>query len=510
MTLLAGYSLFPEIFLSISILFQLIFNSYLVTSIKYNAPLISLETFYQTLFILICLLLLLLNYKFEVFFSNFIFVNDLNTTDIKIFLIISCIFLLFTIIYNFKTQNLNFFEYFTLFLLSIFALLLLISSCDMISVYLVIEMQALSFYTLSSFRRNSAVSTESGLKYFISGSFFSGIFLLGCSLLYLCLGSLNLNSIQILLYIFFDDQNLNLYFFLVIAVIFITVTFLFKLSVAPFHFWSPDVYEGAPLASTAIFSVIPKIALLSFFIKWLSILDVVFPEIFNLLLFLGFFSLFFGAFFAVQQKRLKRLFIYSSISQIGYIVIALSSNTLNSLISVYFFLIIYILTSLLIWSNFSLFYNFQSRVNIFFKKPFSPLYISSISNFFKFNKIWSFSFLLIFFSIAGIPPLSGFLAKILILFSVIEYNLSFISISLVLVSSISAFYYLRIIKTVFFESQNILLRKEDSQIIFNNSSLLFINCIVISFILLLVIYLFIYPSLIILISYHIVIASLFF
>jgi len=508
MTYIVLNSFIPEIFLSLCILIQLIFNVYLITDLDFNFPIIDKEMLSQTFFILFCTLALIYNSRIEGFFSNFLFVNDSGSRYIKICFLISCISILLILIRSFKLQKLNFFEYFTIFLLSILSLLLLISSSDMISAYLVIEMQALSFYVLASFRRTSAFSTEAGLKYFISGAFISGIFLFGCSIVYGVLGTLNFTNLGLLLSFPLETEFISLNTFLFIGILMITITFLFKLSVVPFHFWSPDVYEGSPLASTVIFSIIPKFSIFSFFIKWLSIILPSFPLISNFLLFCGLLSVFFGAFFAIQQKRLKRLVIYSSIAQVGFLISALSVNTLNSLVSVYFFLCIYIISSIAIWTNFSLFYQFKDKINKLKNLNSTPLFLSSLSNFFNFNSLWSFSFVIIFFSIAGIPPLSGFLSKIFILFSLVESNNILGSLLLVLISAVSVFYYLRIIKIVYFESKDLSFNKQ-FQIVFH-TPLFDLECLVICFCLFLLLFFFFYPSFLLLICQYIVLSSFYF
>jgi len=506
MDLILLQSFLPEIFLSLCILLQLVFNAHLINNLNLNFPVIDRETLSQTAFFLICLFLLFLNSKIEGFLSNFLFMNDSGGRIVKLLFVFSCLFILLTLFRSFKLQKLNFFEYFNIFLLSILALLLLISSSDMMSAYLVIEMQALAFYILASFKRDSAFSTESGLKYFISGSFISGIFLFGCSLIYGSLGTLNFQNLHLLLSF---PLETDIYYIVLIGSIFITVTFLFKLSAAPFHFWSPDVYEGAPLSSTIVFSILPKIALFNFFIKWISIVYDSFNEISQILLISGVLSILIGAFFAIRQKRLKRLMIYSSIAQIGFLISALSINTVNSLVSVYFFLIIYILTSILLWTNFSIFYSFQERTSSFNGSALNPLFLSNLSNFFKMNKLWSFSFVIIFFSIAGIPPLSGFLSKIFVLFGLIESNQIFGSLVIILISAISVFYYLRILKIIFFESKDVKMNNESTQVVF--SSVFFdIECLILSTGLFLLFFFFLFPSYLLLICNYIVLGSFYF
>ena len=509
MDLIILKSFIPEIFLSLCVLFQLVFNAYLINNLRHNFPIVDKEIFWQTAFILFCLLLLLINSKIEGYFSNFIFLNDSGTRYIKILFVCSCLSVLLILIRSFKLQKLNFFEYFTIFLLSILSLLLLISASDMLSAYLVIEMQALAFYILASFRRNSAFSTEAGLKYFISGSFISGIFLFGCSLIYGTLGTLNFNHLHALLVFPLETDLGGLSLFLIIGILMVTITFLFKVSAVPFHFWSPDVYEGAPLASTVIFSIIPKLALFHFFIKWLTVVSESFYELKTVLLISGLLSVFLGAFFAIRQKRLKRLVIYSSIAQVGFLIAALSVNSVNSLVGVYFFLIIYIITSVLVWTHFSNFYSFQEKSLTFFGQSPAPLFLSSLSNFFKINKLWSVSFVIIFFSIAGIPPLSGFLSKIFILFGLIESDQIVGSLLLILISAMSVFYYLRIIKVMFFESKNYSFKHESVQIIFN-SPYFSLDCLLIATFLFLLLFFFFYPSYLLLICHNIVLGSFYF
>jgi len=500
----------PEIFLSISILIQLVFNSTLVNTASYNFPLLNREIFSQIFFILFCVLLLLSNSSIYGFLPNYLFFNDAGNKYIKIFFILSCLLILSPIIRSFILQKLNFFEYFIIFLLSILSLMLLISSGDLISAYLVIEMQALSFYILASFKRNSAFSSEAGLKYFVMGSFISGIFLFGSSLIYGALGTLNFNSLSLLLFFPLKEDSIFLYNFILVGVLFVTITLLFKLATVPFHFWAPDVYEGSPLSSTIIFSVIPKVVILTFFIRWLSILSNNFIEINNLLLFSGILTVAVGALFAIRQKRLKRLLIYSSIAQVGFLIAALSVNNLSSTVSIFFFLIIYIITSILLWSYFSFFHLSQNRINSFFNNSNKVFFLVNLANLFKVNKLWSLSFVIIFFSVAGIPPLSGFLSKIFVLFSLLENNNVLVSLLLILVSAISVFYYLRVLKVIFFEAKNFDKKKDLSfQMIFSDNFFSF-DCLIISFCLFLLIFFFFYPSFLLLFCHYITLGSTFF
>ena len=502
-------SFIPEIFLSLSILGQLVFNSRLINDLKFNYPLIDKEVFWQTFFILFCLLSLLLNLKIDTFVSTFLFLNDESGRLVKILFVFSCLISLFVILRSFVLQNLNFFEYFSIFLLAVLSLLLLTSSCDLISTYLVIEMQALCFYILASFRRNSAFSTEAGLKYFISGSFISGLFLLGASLIYGGLGTLNFNHLSLLLSFSLNQELIHIKYFVLVGVLLVTITLLFKIAAAPFHFWSPDVYEGSPLSSTIIFSIVPKLVIFSFFIKWLCIISDIFYDIKDLLVLIGVISVFVGTFFALKQKRVKRLIIYSSIAQIGFLVAALATGTIDGYSSIFFFLVIYIISSILVWNHVTLFYSFQNKVNTFNNKVSTPLFLSSLSNLFSTNSLWAFSFLCIFFSIAGIPPFSGFLAKILILFTLIGSDQLLGALFLIMISAISVFYYIRVVKVIFFESKNIKSNNYQFHTIFNTNFFNF-DYLIISSCLFSLIFFFFYPTTLLLMCQYLILNSFWF
>lgn len=445
----------PELFLSVCILSQLVYSSILINNLKYNFPTIDKETLSQVFFFLGCILLLLFNLKIEAAVFNFVFLIDEGSRIVKLFFILICLSSLICITKSFSLQKLNFFEFFNVFLISILALLLLINSYDLMASYLIIEIQALCFYILAAFRRNSMFSSEAGLKYFISGSFISGIFLLGCSFVYGGLGTLRFDQISLLLSISFLDHHFLIRYFILLGVALIVVSLLFKLTAAPFHFWSPDVYDGSPLSTTIVFSIIPKLMIFTFFFKFLMTLSLFFLS-FKLFLFIvSIASIFFGTFFAIRQKKIKRLFIYSSIAQVGFLVAAVSMVNLLGFSSFFYYLIVYAITSILIWSYIAFLYYFQEKTQSFYQKEIYTLFISNFSDLLKKNSVWSFAFVLIFFSIAGMPPLSGFFSKFFVIFSVMDSFNIFESVFFILISCVSVFYYLRILKIIFFEGNNI-------------------------------------------------------
>lgn len=444
-------SFIPEIFLSCIILVQLVYNVKFINKLQHNFPLIGKEVFYQTLFIIVTAATMYYDIKLEGFLSTFSLVNDEGTRVTKLILLAISFFALYIIQEAFLLQKLNFSEFYSLILFSILSLVMMISSADLLFFYLTMEMQALCFYILASFKRDSTFSIDAGLKYFISGSFASGFYLLGCSLIYGSLGTINLHYIDLLTSFNIDTYSIELNFFVLVGVLLVTATLLFKLACAPFHFWAPEVYDGAPIASTIVFSVLPKLAIIFFFIKWINSLNTLFDTISDVLLVCGVLSTFVGTFFALKQQRLKRLVIFSSIAQTGFLVASLSNTSIDSLSAVYFFLFIYLITSLLIWGHFTVFYTFASKIADFEKQAVAPLFLNSLTNLSKKNSLWAFSLVLIFFSIAGIPPFPGFFAKMLIISGLVENSQIIGACALIIISAVSVYYYIRVIKVAYFE-----------------------------------------------------------
>jgi len=492
-----------ECFLSFSILLQLIVNIRVINNKKYVFPEINKETFVQSLFILFIVFILVQKSLIEGSFYGSLLINDSGTKTLKIVFLMTSIFALPVLSSSFNFHKLSFFEYYNLLLISILALLLMISSGNLLSFYILMEMQALCYYILASFKRNSAFSIEAGLKYFISGSFISGFFLLGSSLIYGLLGTLNLNEIMLLVSIPLEEYNA---FFLIVCQIglfFILSTLLFKIACFPFHFWAPDVYEGAPLTSTIVFSLFPKIALFSFFVKIIDTFLVINSSFsfgfLDLLLNFGSISVIYGSLLALNQTRVKKLIIYSSIAQTGFMVASLSIGNLNGFTSTFFFLLVYIMTSILIWGYISYFYENASVSSKFFNLEVKTLYLSSLENLYKYNSLICFPLVIALFSIAGIPPFAGFLVKAMVLNVLIQSDSLYYAILLLFVSAVSVYYYIRILKVVYFEPK----KNSSSNFFFfqrsnsNNFSLM------VSISTIGLIYFFFFPSSILLVSQYI-------
>ena len=442
-------SFLPEIFLSLCILGHLVFNIFLIKHSKTNFPLIDKEHLSQCFFIISCCILLVYKVKIEGVFSNHLIVNNSGLIALKILILILTFFIFIPSWRHYVSDNLNFYEFFNLYLLAILVFLLLINVNDLLLVYLLVEMQSLIFYILANFKRLSAFSTEAGLKYFISGSIFSGIFLLGSSILYGIFGTLNYYNLELLLSV--PLTNYSLHVLVVISIFLITFILFFKLTIAPFHLWSADVYEGAPISSTIILSTVPKLILLTVLMRWMAVTYYIFIDFSFLFSSLGLLSILFGIFFANRQKRLKRFIAFSSISQLGYTIILLCMINYDTYASVYFFIVIYLIASIALWSFVALFNCFRTNTAKLYLKEKTSFYISSLAHYVKYNKGWAFSILIIFASLAGIPPLSGFLPKVFVFIALTESNKWFLNIVLVMFSCIIIWYYVNIITILFME-----------------------------------------------------------
>ena len=420
----------PEIFLTVSILLTLMIgvfftNSYvLVTTIICG--------------IIIALILIILNSfneSFKLFSDSF--VSNSFTNFFKILLLIGTFFILI-ITQNFiKETKINYFEYSLLLMLSVLGMFIMISANDLILFYLGLELQSLSLYILASLDRDSLKSNESGLKYFILSSLASGLLLYGCSILYGFSGSTNFEIIRSNT----STENIGTVF----AMVFILVGLAFKVSAVPFHMWTPDVYEGAPSSVTSFFAVVPKIAGIAVFIRFMQI---PFSEIADqwqpILIFISLGSMILGAVAAIGQSNIKRLIAYSSIGHIGFALAGISTSTTSGYSSSITYITIYVVMNLGMFACIFL----MKRDGKYCEN------LNDLSGISKNHPILSVSLLIILFSLAGIPPLAGFFAKFYIFVAVIESKMYVLAIIGLLSTVVSAFYYLRIIKIIYFDDGN--------------------------------------------------------
>jgi len=443
--------IFPEMFFVTVTTFLLMYGVVFSTSKAHNYPILIQNVGHLGILATFYTFCLLFQNPVEnaVFFYNCFFIDDL-TFFFKSLVLLTTIAALFLSLDYVRQEGMNAFEYVILILLSTWSMLCIISSYDFISMYLAIELQALCFYVLAASKRNSEFSTEAGLKYFILGAFSSGILLFGCSMIY---GFTGVTNFEDLARIFTglaagQDPSSSASFFtssgILLGLTFLTVGFLFKLTAVPFHMWAPDVYEGSPTSVTAFFAMTPKIAILGLFLRlfFFSFYDLMIPWQ-KILFVCSIGSMVLGAFAAMSQKKLKRLLAFSSIGHIGYILLGMTCGTVEGIQALLLYLLIYVFMTL---NVFAILLSLREQ-----GKQIRVKYISDLGLLGQTNPLLALTFTLTLFSLAGIPPLAGFCSKFYIFFAALGsslYSLAFIG---VMASVLSCFYYIRIIKIMYFE-----------------------------------------------------------
>ena len=417
----------PELFLSISIFITLMIGVFFKKS--YN---LVNKISYIILILLILIILNSFSDNGKLFLDSYV-LNSF-TNFFKILILIGTFFVLLISQSYMKNRKINCFEYPLIILLSILGMFIMISANDLILFYLGLELQSLSLYILASLDRDNIKSNESGLKYFILSALSSGLLLYGCSLLYGFTGSTNFDII----YSKTDSTNTGAIF----AMVFILVGLAFKVAAVPFHMWTPDVYEGSPSSVTSFFAIVPKVAGLAVFIRFLQIpFNQIIDQWQTILIFISLASMILGAIAAIGQTNIKRLIAYSSIGHIGYALAGVATGTISGYNSTIIYISIYVVMNLGIFGCIFL----MKREEKYTEN------ISDLSGLSKSHPLLSMAFLIILFSLAGIPPFAGFFAKFYIFMSVIENGMFTLAIIGLLSTVISAFYYLRIIKIIYFD-----------------------------------------------------------
>jgi len=327
------------------------------------------------------------------------------------------------------------FEYGVLFLLSTLGMLLLISASDLIALYLGLEMMSLPLYVVAASNLENVKSTEAGLKYFVLGALSSGMLLYGASLIYGFTGTVAFPGIARA-----AAQGANIG--LVFGLVFMFVGFCFKISAVPFHMWTPDVYEGAPTPVTAFFAAAPKVAGIAIFMRATM---VAFPGITHewqqIVVFVSIASMALGAFAAIGQRNIKRLMAYSSIGHMGFALVGLAAGTAEGVQGVLVYMAIYVAMTL---GTFACILAMR-RDGTFVEN------ISDLSGLARTSPTMAFFLAMLLFSLAGIPPLAGFFAKFYVFLAAIKAGLYALAVIGVLTSVVGAFYYLSIVKTMYFD-----------------------------------------------------------
>jgi NADH-ubiquinone oxidoreductase chain 2 len=360
-------------------------------------------------------------------------------------------------------------EYPLILLFIITGAVFLVSTSDLVSIFLSIELQSYGLYLLSTLYRNSELATSGGLTYFLLGGLSSCFILLGTSLLYANSGTTNLDGVYVITSLsdIGNDSTSNILYwyksyYINFSLLILSVGFLFKVSAAPFHFWSPDVYDAIPTIVTTFVAIVAKISIFVFFLELVhytsnSLFAFQFSWTSSLLI-SSLLSLIIGTVVGLTQFRIKRLFAYSTISHVGFILLALSINSIESIQAFIFYLMQYSISNLnafiiLISIGYSLYYyiNNSKEYKQLLDKKNSPIQlISQLKGYFYINPMLALSFAITIFSFVGIPPLIGFFAKQMVLSAALDSGYVFLTLVGILTSVISAVYYLNIIKEVFF------------------------------------------------------------
>ncbi|MEQ1652715.1 MAG: NADH-quinone oxidoreductase subunit NuoN, partial [Hyphomicrobium sp.] len=330
------------------------------------------------------------------------------------------------------------FEYPVLVLLCTTGMMLMISANDLISLYLALELQSLALYVIAAFRRDDVRSSEAGLKYFVLGALSSGMLLYGASMIYGFAGTTSFAGISKATETAGAAQSMLLIF----GLVFLFVGIAFKISAVPFHMWTPDVYQGAPTPVTAFFASAPKVAAMALMIRVVgTAFPAIKPQWQQIVWFLAIASMLLGAFAAIGQSNIKRLMAYSSIANMGFALVGLGAGTAAGVQGVLIYLAIYVVMTL---GTFACILSMR-RDGVAVEE------IDDLAGLSNTNRPMAFALAMFMFSMAGIPPLAGFFAKFYAFLPAIQAGLYPLAIIGVLASVVGAYYYLRIVKVMFFD-----------------------------------------------------------
>ena len=335
-----------------------------------------------------------------------------------------------------KAEKFDKFEYPVLIMLATLGMLIMISANDMIALYLGLELQSLALYVVAAINRDSARSTEAGLKYFVLGALSSGMLLYGVTLVYGYTGTIGFEQIAAALT--GGERQLGLVF----GLVFVLAGLAFKISAVPFHMWTPDVYEGAPTPVTAFFAAAPKMAAMALIVRvTMGAFEPISLDWQQIVVFISIASMVLGAFAAIGQRNIKRLMAYSSIGHMGFALVGLAANSEDGVRGVAIYMLIYLIMTL---GTFAFILAMR-------RKDGNVEQISDLAGLSSTNPIMATIMTILMFSLAGIPPLAGFWAKWYVFLAAINAGLYALAVIGVLASVVGAYYYLRIIKIMWFD-----------------------------------------------------------
>ncbi len=364
------------------------------------------------------------------------FVSDAFARFMKILTVLGSVVTLIMSVGFAKAEKFDKFEYPVLIMLATLGMMLMVSANDMLSLYLGVELQSLALYVVAAFNRDSARSTEAGLKYFVLGALSSGMMLYGISLVYGYTGNTGFDVIAASLS--GAERQLGLVF----GLVFVLAGLAFKISAVPFHMWTPDVYEGAPTPVTAFFAAAPKMAAMALLVRvTMGAFEPIALDWQQIIVFVSIASMVLGAFAAIGQRNIKRLMAYSSIGHMGYALVGLAANSQAGVHGVAIYMLIYLVMTLGTFAVILAMRRNEGNVE----------QIDDLAGLSATNPMMATIMTILMFSLAGIPPLAGFWGKWYVFLAAIDANLYALAVIGVLASVVSAYYYLRVIKIMWFD-----------------------------------------------------------
>lgn len=422
----------PELFLLLSTVFLLLFGLYRGQRVRPGFIILSLLVIATSALMVVCP-----HTEANGVFLDGMFASNAFTIFAKILILISGGLVLMLSSAFLLEEGGRPFEFIILMLFALLGMMLMVSAADLLSLYMALEMSSLALYVLASFNRDHAKSSEAGLKYFVLGALASGMMLFGMSLVYGFAGS---TSFEALAKLFAEDYTFSKG--VVLGLILIIVGFCFKLSAVPFHMWTPDVYEGAPTPVTAFFATAPKVAAMALFIRFLLVpFAHAFEQWQQIIVFVSLTSMLVGAFGAITQSNIKRLLAYSSIGHVGFMLMALAAGNSSGVQGILIYLSVYIFMSAGMFGSVLL-----------MKRDGKPLEnIKDLSGLSQNNPLLAIVISICIFSMAGIPPMAGFFGKLYVVLAAIEGGLTWLAVIGVMTSVVACYYYLKIVKTMYFD-----------------------------------------------------------
>lgn len=425
----------PEVLLAGFALFMLVFGAFK----RVNTFLVSGRISCFFLLVMIGLVLsMFMNLHAPVHVFNGLYIQDSFSLAVKLILLVGTLFSMVFVMQDMSKTGIGRFEAPVLMILSLLGMFFMVSANNMLTLYVGLELQALALYVLATFNRHSLRAPEAGMKYFILGAIASGLLLFGISFVYGYAGS---TSFAVLAGVLGEGKDV---IGLIVGLAFILAGLAFKVSAVPFHMWTPDVYQGAPSSVTAFFAIVPKIAAMALIIRLLSgPFSGVEDQWQQIIYFLSVASMIVGAFAGLVQDNVKRLIAYSSIGNMGYALMGVVVLGIAGTASVFTYLVIYMFMT-------------AGLFGVILSLRKEGIAISSFDDFKGLSRrkpFYAYTLAILLFSMSGIPPLAGFFGKLVIFKAVIDAGLFTLAVIGVLTSVVAAYYYIRLIKIMFFDEE---------------------------------------------------------